>query len=280
MKNSIKLNYKSLIQDFIFMAAAYTCLYIYNIYNKNYLYYKNAPVMTAAVTAAIIIIYVFPLSNNEDKHIYENKKALIPYVIIHATLLILILTLNNLFGLNNSTAQNFNKAYFLLIELCITLTIFICYFFKIKLNNFCWKMPGKSLALVILVYIIYELILNFMGIYKGIIHVNNIFSINFITKFTMSAIINSLYPGFFEEVLFRGFLISGLRGFGFSDDKCNIIQSIIFGIGHVMSWGTATWVFMLSTASQVMLGYVLGKMYFKTKSLLPCILFHGLIDAM
>lgn len=89
----------------------------------------------------------------------------------------------------------------------------------------------------------------------------------------------SLYPGFFKEVLFRGFLISGLKGFGLSDDRCNIFQAIILGVGHVMSWGMPSWIFLLAMTWQAMLGYVLGKLHFKTNSLLSCILFHGFLNA-
>lgn len=103
---------------------------------------------------------------------------------------------------------------------------------------------------------------------------------NNILNFLIGTIVNSAYPGFFEEVLYRGFLISGLKGLGLSNNKCNIVQAIIFGISHVMSWGIPSWIFLLSTASQAMVGYLLGKIYFKTESLMPCILFHGLLDSM
>jgi membrane protease YdiL (CAAX protease family) len=88
----------------------------------------------------------------------------------------------------------------------------------------------------------------------------------------------SLHPGVFEEVLYRGLLISGLKGFGLKDEQTNIIQAIIFGITHVISFGNVPSIFILHTASQIILGYVIGKVYFKTKSLTPCILLHGLID--
>lgn len=90
---------------------------------------------------------------------------------------------------------------------------------------------------------------------------------------------NAGYPGFYEEVLYRGLLISALKGLGLDDDKTNILQAILFGIHHIMSWGIASWFFLLSIAAQALLGYVLGKIYFKTKSLMPCILLHGLLDS-
>lgn len=103
-------------------------------------------------------------------------------------------------------------------------------------------------------------------------------SLNSLPIFLLNALFNAAYPGIFEEVLYRGFLISGLKGIGLSDEKCNVIQSIIFGIAHVMSWGAAPKAFILYTTAQAMAGYLLGKVYFKTKSLTPCILLHGLMN--
>lgn len=280
MKHGFEINLKTLVCDFVFIIIGYVCLLIYNKYSYNGNGILFPILMSGAVTTAIIIIYLYPMRVKDEnhKHIYDNKKALILFFIIEALHQITIFTLNRIFGLNNSTAQNFNKMYFLLIELGISLTIFICYFFKIRLKKFNWNLSIKSFTLVVIVYVVYKLFLNFYGISKGIIYIDNIYDINFILKFILKAILNSAYPGIFEEVLYRGFFISGLKGFGFSDDTCNIVQAIIFGISHVMSWGTTSWIFLLSTAAQAMLGYVLGKIYFKTKSLVPCILFHGLLD--
>jgi membrane protease YdiL (CAAX protease family) len=115
-------------------------------------------------------------------------------------------------------------------------------------------------------------------IIDGTINIKSLVKPSLIADLIIRMIRKSLYPGVFEEVLYRGLLISGLKGFGFKDEHTNIIQAIIFGITHVISLGNVPFVFILHTASQVIAGYVLGKVYFRTKSLTPCILLHGLFD--
>lgn len=84
--------------------------------------------------------------------------------------------------------------------------------------------------------------------------------------------------------MFRGFLISGLLSFNMEKWKANIIQSVIFGLGHcfVVSKGLGFHISALAailhTSQQMMIGYVLGKIYLKTNSLLPGIILHGLLD--
>jgi membrane protease YdiL (CAAX protease family) len=115
-------------------------------------------------------------------------------------------------------------------------------------------------------------------IIDGTINIKSLVKPSLIVDFAIKFVRKSLHPGVFEEVLYRGLLISGLEGFGLKDEHTNIIQAIIFGITHVISFGNVPSIFILHTASQIILGYVIGKVYFKTKSLTPCILLHGLVD--
>lgn len=281
MRNNVKVILKNLAYDLVFIIVGFICLHFFNEYSSN----PNGPgfpnVMLAAVTTAIIIIYLFPIRFKEDKPIYENKKAIIVFLILEAFLQILIFTLNTVLGLNNSTSQSVNGIYYLLIYVGLSLTLFICYFFNIKFKDFNWNISAKSIILVITVYLGYQLCFSFIDISRGTIQINNILNIKSILKFIKSILICSAYPGLYEEVLYRGFLISGLKGLGLNDNNCNIIQSILFGINHTMSWGIpSSLICLLAFASQAMGGYILGKVYFKTKSLLPCILLHGLFDAL
>ncbi len=97
--------------------------------------------------------------------------------------------------------------------------------------------------------------------------------------FYMKNFIQKLYyPSIVEEVLFRGFFLSGLLAFGIREDKSNIIQSIIFGIIHVLSHNEVSIIIILSTSYQMYIGFILGKIYLRTKTLTPCIFLHALID--
>lgn len=269
------LNLKTLILDFLFITIGCICLFFYDNYNGAPL---HSALLFVCFAALIIIIYLYPLKVKEDKHIYENKKALIVFFIIEVFMLIMAYILSNKLNLNNSTTSYFNGTYIWLLQIGITSTLLISYLFKIKLKKFNWNISLKSFILVILVYIVYKLIYNIYGIYNSEIYFSNILAMKFVLIFINRAVYESFYPGIFEEVLCRGLLISGLKGFGLSDNKCNIIQAIIFGMTHIMSLGTPSWIFLLSTASQAMFGYIQGKIYFKTKSLVPCIILHGLMD--
>lgn len=91
----------------------------------------------------------------------------------------------------------------------------------------------------------------------------------------------AFYPAFYEELLFRGVLISGLLYFKIDHWKINIVQALIFGITH-FSANTqigSNYIMVLSLcSSQFLSGYFWGEIYFKTNSLFTCIIFHTLMN--
>lgn len=135
-------------------------------------------------------------------------------------------------------------------------------------------MTFKNFLLIFIIYISYKG-LNVI-LYKELNIV--VFDKNNIKNFIFHLIYQCFYPGIFEETLYRGFLISGLKGLRLNENKCNVIQAVIFGASHVNSWGTGSSIFLLHTAVQAIIGYMFGKLYFKTKSLTPCIILHGLFN--
>lgn len=70
----------------------------------------------------------------------------------------------------------------------------------------------------------------------------------------------------FEEIIFRGIIQKGLMNKGVKPWKAIIFASIIFGIVHANPW---------QFVGAVLLGCVLGIVYYKTKSLLLPMLLHG-----
>ncbi|AKA70405.1 CPBP family intramembrane glutamic endopeptidase [Clostridium scatologenes] len=274
MNSIFRINLKPIGYDFVFITMGYICLYFYSKYaSSNF----NPIPISAAILVAITLIYIIPIGNNKNNYVYQNKNALYPFIMVYIVLLSSIFILNKLFSLNNSTVRNFNPVYLLIIQLVISASIFICYFFKIRITDFNWHISRKSFAFVIIVFIVYRFIFNFNDIISGIINIRQILNLEFIIDFALKAVINSVYPAFYEELLFRGLLISGLKGFELSNNTCNIMQAIIFGTTHIMSWGEPSCLeHLLALSIQIMIGYLLGKLYFKTNSLLPCILFHGL----
>lgn len=280
-----KKNLSTLMWDLGFLTVGFLCLYFYRMNNINS-DYKSALtyslLITSAIAVTIGIVYLFPIRADERRTIYVNKKALILFGILEFIFLICVLIMTNMLKINNYTANKVSILYFFIAALVLTLSIFICYFFRIRIRDFNWNLTPKSIIFVIILYATFKIITNIVGISNGTIHLEDMANGKFVGGFIVNTIVNSAYPGFYEEVLYRGFLISGLKGLGLTDEKCNVIQAIIFGISHamnpIMSSGTFTWVFLLATAVQAMVGYMFGKLYFKTKSLSPCILLHGLFD--
>lgn len=70
----------------------------------------------------------------------------------------------------------------------------------------------------------------------------------------------------FEEIVFRGIIQKGLMNKGVEPWKAIIIASVIFGLVHGNPW---------QLVGAVLLGCVLGLVYYKTKSLLLPMLLHG-----
>ncbi|WP_029294412.1 CPBP family intramembrane glutamic endopeptidase [Chryseobacterium hispalense] len=70
----------------------------------------------------------------------------------------------------------------------------------------------------------------------------------------------------FEEIVFRGIIQKGLINKGIKPVNAIIIASVIFGLVHANPW---------QFVGAVLLGCVLGLVYYKTKSLLLPMLLHG-----
>ncbi|MBW7674981.1 CPBP family intramembrane glutamic endopeptidase [Chryseobacterium chendengshani] len=70
----------------------------------------------------------------------------------------------------------------------------------------------------------------------------------------------------FEEIIFRGIIQKGMINKGVKPWKAIVIASIIFGLVHGNPW---------QFVGAILLGCVLGLVYYKTKSLLLPMLLHG-----
>lgn len=226
-----------------------------------------------SMSITLLLIQIFPFRHNYLE-IYKNKYAICLFLILEIVLQAFIFITNQYFGLNNTTVNEINIIYIRLLHLIMTATLFISYLFNISFKDFNWGITFKNFLLILIIYIFYK------GL--NIISYNEVnilmFDKNNIKNFIFHLIYQCFYPGIFEETLYRGFLVSGLRGLGLNENKSNVIQAVIFGASHLNSWGTGFSVFLLHTAFQAIIGYMFGKLYFKTKSLTPCIILHGLFN--
>lgn len=93
-------------------------------------------------------------------------------------------------------------------------------------------------------------------------------------------ILTMVNVGFLEEILFRGFLFKMM-------EKDNvktaiIVSSITFGIGHIVNLLNGA--DLVPTLFQVFyamaIGYMLVMVFYKSKSLIPCIIFHIVFNSL
>ena len=77
-------------------------------------------------------------------------------------------------------------------------------------------------------------------------------------------------PAVCEELAFRGFVLSGCRNLG-STWRAIVASAIFFGVTHA---------FLQQSINACLLGILLGYLAVKSGSLLPCLIFHFLYDAM
>lgn len=85
----------------------------------------------------------------------------------------------------------------------------------------------------------------------------------------------SLTPGIWEEVFYRGILMIVLFRMTKSYKKAGIIQIIIFGLAHIKGFDFLS---LLDAFSVALIAIAFTYMAFKTKSLIPGIIFHYLHD--
>lgn len=112
--------------------------------------------------------------------------------------------------------------------------------------------------------------LNFIG---GIQINNTVIEIIF---FMLSMIL----IGFIEEIIFRGFLFKMMEKDNLK--VAMIVSSLTFGIGHIVNLlnGSELIPTLIQIIYSVIVGYLFILIFHKSKSLLPCIITHSLINAL
>lgn len=93
------------------------------------------------------------------------------------------------------------------------------------------------------------------------------------------AVLSMLLIGYVEEMLFRGFLFKALipkDGIVISV----IICSVTFGIGHIVNLlaGQANIETVVQVFFAIAWGFIFTMVFYRSGSLIPCIIAHGLVD--
>lgn len=113
----------------------------------------------------------------------------------------------------------------------------------------------------------------------GTVNIWNGFNINNTPKEILFYILTMINVGFIEEIIFRGFLFKMIEKDNLN--KAIIISSLTFGIGHIVNLlnGATLIPTLFQICYAVSLGYLFVTVFIKSKSLLPCIITHSLINS-
>lgn len=94
------------------------------------------------------------------------------------------------------------------------------------------------------------------------------------------ATLSMIMVGFVEEMIFRGFLFKAMLGNG-KVVPAIIVSAVTFGIGHIVNLfaGQASFETMMQIIFAISWGFILTMAFYKSGSLIPCIIAHSMIDA-
>lgn len=99
---------------------------------------------------------------------------------------------------------------------------------------------------------------------------------------TVLYILSMLCVGFLEELIFRGLLFNAMAESGIR--SAIIVSSVTFGIGHIVNLINGSGAELLPNILQVIyaiaIGFAFVMIYYKTKSLLTCIVTHGVFNSL
>ncbi|MBQ3142736.1 MAG: CPBP family intramembrane metalloprotease [Bacilli bacterium] len=194
------------------------------------------------------------------KKFFEKNEFLITMMFIFLYVLINSFCINNL-GLFNYKTLIINTLFSIILFLII---------FLLKKTSYYGIKKVKNLKKYI--YFLPLLLIISVNFWNGIT-INNTFEEIIIYMIIM------LNIGFIEEVIFRGFLFKMMEK---SNVKTAIIvSSLTFGIGHIINLfnGAATIDTFLQIIYATSLGFLFALIFYKSKSLIPCIITHSLLNA-
>ena len=181
-------------------------------------------------------------------------------------LLVLYVVINSYcmqnFGIEDYRSTIINTVFSIIVIILIKSLNKMSYYGLTKVTN--WKDYLYFIPLVLIIS---------TNLWTGI-NINNSYSEILFHILTM------LNIGFLEEIIFRGFLFKMMEKNNVK--SAIIVSSITFGIGHIVNLlnGADLVPTLLQICYAISLGYMFVIIFYKSKSLVPCIIAHFLINAL
>lgn len=105
-------------------------------------------------------------------------------------------------------------------------------------------------------------------------------NINNSTSEIIFYILTMINVGFIEEIIFRGFLFRMMEKDNVK--SAIIVSSVTFGIGHIINLlnGADLIPTLMQICYAISIGYLFVIIFYKSKSLIPCIITHSLVNSL
>ena len=195
------------------------------------------------------------------KKIFEKNELLFCMLLILIYILINSYCIQN-FGINDYRSTIINTIFSIIL---IILTIILKrtnYYGLVKVTNlkdYLYFMP--------LVFIVS------VNLWNGI-NVNNT------TSEIIFHILTMINIGFIEEIIFRGFLFKMMAKDNVK--RAIIVSAVTFGIGHIVNLlnGAELVPTLMQICYAISIGYLFVIIFYKSKSLIPCIITHCLVNSL
>lgn len=173
----------------------------------------------------------------------------------------------------DSVSESLGTAKLITAPLCILMTAFL--FFWLKKNNLMGKYGLCKFEGSMKKYLFFFplMILCSTNLWNGV-------TMNLSLLETVLYIVSMLCVGFLEELIFRGFLFRAMCKDNVK--SAIIVSSITFGIGHIVNLlnGAELLSTLLQVCYAVAIGFLFTIIVYYGKSLIPCILCHGIVNSL
>lgn len=178
-----------------------------------------------------------------------------------------------LLSIADSVSESLGTAKLITAPLCILMTAFL--FFWLKKNNLMEKYGLCKFEGSMKKYLFFFplVILCSTNLWNGV-------TMNLSLLGTVLYIVSMLCVGFLEELIFRGFLFRAMCKDNVK--SAIIVSSITFGIGHIVNLlnGAELLSTLLQVCYAVAIGFLFTIIVYYGKSLIPCILCHGIVNSL
>ena len=195
------------------------------------------------------------------KKIFENHETLFCILLIITYIIINSYCIQN-FGVEDYRSAIINTIFSVVLIIIMILLKRTSYYGLVKVTNL-----KKYLYFIPLILIVS------VNLWNGI-------NINNSTSEIIFYILNMINVGFIEEIIFRGFLFKMMAKDNIK--SAIIVSSITFGIGHIVNLlnGAELIPTLMQIGYAMSIGYLFVIIFYKSKSLIPCIITHCLVNSL